>query len=303
MNIKNTVAGLTRVAGKNALQFKKNSPHIMFAAGVVGVVGTVVLASRATLRVEAILDEHEDVCDKIDNTLLERPEIYSPADARNDRLKNMTSTAIKMTKLYGPAVLVGAASIGCLTGAHVTLSKRNAGLMAAYTVVDKALKEYRERVVADQGEDKDREYMYGTTEKEVYSEKKNGEPKVDRVKVAGGTSQYAKFFGPENPNWEPTPDHNLFFLKAGQTYLNHLLQTRGHVTLNDAYDQLGMPRTSAGMVVGWIYDRDLKGEGDNYISFGIWDDENMDRFHDFMVGRESQILVEFNVDGPIHGKI
>lgn len=302
MNIKNIAHSSTRVLGRNALKFKKNSPHVMFGVGVVGVIGTVVLASRATLRVNDILDEHEENEVKIQRASNEFDD-YTEDDAKKDYLKNHVGTALAFAKLYGPAVLVGTTSIACLTGAHVTMHRRNTALMAAYAAVDTAFKAYRERVVNEAGLDKDREYMYGSEEKEVYSETKKGEPKVDRVKVAGGPSQYSVFFSPSNENWEPTPEHNAFFLKAGETYLNHVLQTRGHVTLNDVYDHLGFPRTKAGFVVGWVYDRDLNNTGDNHISFGIWDESRIDRFHEFMSGREDHLLLDFNVDGVIYDQI
>ena len=46
-SIKNVV---TSKVGRQLLVAQKHSPAVLFAAGVVGVVGTVVLASRATLK-------------------------------------------------------------------------------------------------------------------------------------------------------------------------------------------------------------------------------------------------------------
>ena len=52
-----------------------------------------------------------------------------------------------------------------------------------------------------------------------------------------------------------------------------------------------MDRTKAGLVMGWVLD----GKGDNFVDFGIWDDQNMERVHNFMTGAEGQLLIDFNV--------
>ena len=67
-------------------------------------------------------------------------------------------------------------------------------------------------------------------------------------------------FDSENPNWHPTLEYNILFLRAQQNYLNDLYQKRGHLFLNEVYDHLHLPRTGAGAVLGWVY-----GEGENIL--------------------------------------
>ena len=67
--------------------------------------------------------------------------------------------------------------------------------------------------------------------------------------------------------------------------------------LNEAYDQLGIPRTKAGAVVGWVYN-EKDPVGDNYIDFGIYDPKD-EKARDFVNGYERVILLDFNVDGYI----
>ena len=297
-SMKNAV---TSKAGINLLKIRKQSPHIMFGVGVVGVVATVVLASKATLDLDEVMDDHDNQIGNFADAVgkpMRYGGYYTEEDRKSDVRKQYVFTAGNIVKLYGPAFVVGVASIGCLTGAHLTMNRRNAGLMAAYATVDTAFKQYRERVIADQGEDKDKEYAYGVDEKEVYSEKKNGEPVVKRVKTAGGASQYARFFQRPNYNFESDPHHNLFFLKAQQTYANQKLDAQGYLMLSDVYDALGFERTPDSCVVGWV--KNNPNGGDGYVSFGCWDDENMEKFYDFVTGREDKILVDFNVDGIVY---
>jgi hypothetical protein len=88
---------------------------------------------------------------------------------------------------------------------------------------------------------------------------------------------------------------NRLFVTCQQNYLNHVLQVRGHVFLNEAYDALGLERSTAGAVVGWV----MGDNGDNYIDFGIFEAQNAR----FVNGSERSILLDFNVDGVIYDKI
>lgn len=300
MDLKSISNVVTSKFGRQVLQIQKHSPTIMFATGVVGVVATVVLASKATLKLDEALDEIQIKAS--DAKGLRESKIstkYGDLEYKRDMSILYARSAGKICKLYAPSIAVGAVSIGLLTGAHVTLNRRNAGLVAAYAAIDKAFKEYRGRVVEEFGEDKDRELRFGSEEREIYSETKKGEPKVTREKRVVGHSDYARFFDSSNVNFQPTRAVNLLFLQGHQNYLNDKLRARGHVFLNEAYDALGMERTTAGAVVGWVW----QGEGDNVIDFGIWDDSEMLRMHDFMSGQEDAILIDFNVDGVIYDKI
>lgn len=109
-------------------------------------------------------------------------------------------------------------------------------------------------------------------------------------------SPYARFFDDSSPMWTRDSESNLRFLKHNQNYANDLLKSRGHLFLNDVYQLLGIPKTRAGQVVGWIYDPE-NGEGDNHVDFGIYHDDQHSR--DFVNGYEKSILLDFNVDGEI----
>ena len=91
---------------------------------------------------------------------------------------------------------------------------------------------------------------------------------------------------------------NLVFLKQQQNWANELLKTRGHLFLNEVYDMLGIERSKAGQVVGWVYD-ETNPDCDNYVDFGIYDIYN-ERKRAFVNGWERSILLDFNVDGDIY---
>jgi Family of unknown function (DUF6353) len=251
-----------------------------------------VLACRATLKVHEILHEAEH-----DLTMAKSMdhEEYSEKDRSRDVAIIYARSAGKFLRIYGPSILLGAASIGALTQSHNILQQRNLALTAAYAAIEQAFNEYRGRVIDKYGEDQDREFRYSAEEVEVIDE----DGKMTReIRVGSDApSMYARFFDETSTQWKKYPEYNKIFLLCQQNYVNDMLKSRGHIFLNEVYDALGMERSRAGQVVGWIISHD----GDNYIDFGVFDDTETAR--NFVNGRENSILIDFNVDGVIYDKI
>ena len=297
MNIKSLANLVTSKAGRQVLIAQKHSPAILFGAGVVGIVTTVVLASRATLRLEDVLDDADDDLEKIQVTHGTHVN-YTDMDKRADTIKVYIRTGARIVVLYGPAVIVGLASIAALTGSHVVLTRRNVSLTAAYAGLDKAYRAYREKVIQEYGPDADTKLRYDVEEYTIVEETDKGPvtKKAKRVKGAHG-SPYAMCFGQTNRNWNPEHMYNQFFLECQQSYANDLLRARGHVFLNEVYTSLGFDHTPAGAVTGWLMD-----SPDKYISFGIFEGD-VDAGLQFVRGEENAIWLDFNVDGVIYDKI
>lgn len=298
---------ITRKLGKTKLSIKKASPEILIVAGTVGVVVSAVMACKATLKVESVVDDTKEKVQKI-NEAVERGETeagltYSSEDKQHDLTILYAQTAVSLAKLYGPAVLMGAASIGCIIGSHNILRKRNVALAAAYATVDKAYKEYRGRVIEKFGEEVDRQLRFDTskqtvteTVKDENGEEKTVEKEVDVVDDVI-TSPYSKFFDESSRCWEKDANYNLMFLRRMQSMFNDKLKANGYVFLNDVYDALDIERTPEGQTVGWVYDPENP-ELKNYIDFGIYDVHRKSS-RDFVNGLERVILLNFNVDGNI----
>ena len=305
MKINNLVNSATRTFNRAGLKLKKHSPEIMVTAGVIGVVASSVMACKATTKASSIVDEMKEEMDKIHKAAdMVDEEIYSEEDLKKDTSIVYIQTGVKFAKLYGPSIALGALSITSILVGHNILRKRNLALAAAYTAIDTSFKAYRGRVVERFGKELDKELRYNIKAKEVEEtvvDEKTGKEKVVKktIDVADPNeySDYARFFDDGCNGWSKDPEFNLMFLKQQQSYANDLLKSRGHLFLNEVYDLLGIQRTKAGNVVGWIYD-EKNPVGDNFVDFGIYD-INRPINRDFVNGYERTILLDFNVDGDI----
>ena len=217
-----------------------------------------------------------------------------------------TDEIYKLFKLYAPAIALGALSITSIVAGHHILHKRNLALAAAYTVVDRGFKQYRKNVVDRFGEELDKELRYNIKSKdvEVITKDKKGVEKVEKqteyeIDQHGleDYSPYARFFDATSACFEKNAELNLMFLRRQQDFANEKLKRNGHLFLNEVYDLLGIPRSIPGQEVGWVYNS-KDPLADNRVDFGIYD-ITKEGCRRFVNGLEYNILLDFNVDGPI----
>lgn len=306
MKVKEIINSVSYNAHRIGFKIKKASPEIMVVAGVVGVVTSTVMACKATTKVNDILEETRKQVDDVHNVLdsdVITEEEYNNDDAKKDLAIIYTQTGVKLIKLYAPSVIVGALSITGILASHKILKKRNVALTAAYATIDRSFKEYRGRVVERFGKELDRELRYNIKAQEIEEKTvdKDGNETVEKKTISvvdpNMYSDYARIFDNGSMGWTKDPEYNLMFLKLQQNQANDRLRAQGYLFLNDVYDMLGIPRTKAGQIVGWIYDEDNP-VGDNFVDFGIYDIYN-EKACDFVNGRERSIVLDFNVDGNI----
>jgi len=296
---------VSRHVHKVGFAVRKASPEIALVAGCVGVGVSIVMACKATLKLNDILEEADNTIETIHKTSEDpkHEEDYTEEDAKKDITITYVQTGVKLAKLYGPSIAMAAASMASIILSHKIMRKRYAGLAAAYATVDRAFKEYRGRVKERFGEDVEKELRYNIKAKEFekVTTDENGETTVEKevVNVTGleGISNYAKFFDEGSIEWQKDPEDNLTFLKLQEQYANDLLLSHGYLFLNDVYDMLGLPKTKAGQIVGWVYDKENP-VGDNYVSFDIYN-THREANRNFVNGYEPVILLDFNVDGNI----
>ena len=268
----NLTKSATRAFHNVGFQLKKHSPEILVVTGVVGGVASAVMACKATTKVNFVLEETKAQVDVIHagaetgevKGYLDNGEVgmvpYTAEDSQKDLAIVYAQTGLKLAKLYAPSVILGAMSITSILVGHNVLRKRNLALAAAYTAVDTGFKQYRGRVIERFSEKLDKELLYNIkaeeVEETVIDEKGKEKTVKNTVEVAdplAAMTPYTFCFDETANGWVRDAERNKFFLLRQQDYANELLKSRGHLFLNEVLDMVGIQRTEAGQIVGWVY--------------------------------------------------
>ena len=314
-----SIANLVRASkgvkhiSKAKILCKKHAPEILLVTGTIVVVASAVHACKQTLKAHDILEKANSDLDDVKKAIeVSNPEDYTPKDARNDRVKVYGRTFIDLAKCYGPSVIGGLIGFAMIFGGHKILRGRNLALTAAYSGLLAQYKEYRKKVVEKLGEDEEMKLRTGLEKADIsVIDDEGNEVEVKSANVihddGSGHSIYAKIFDESNSNWSRNPVANLTFLRAQQNFANEKLRAEGYLFLNDVYQSLGMPRTSEGQIVGWVWDpnKEIEGHvGDDYVDFGIYNELYKDAAkRDFINAAEPCVWLDFNVDGVVYDLI
>ena len=223
-------------AGKATLSLKRNAPTILMGAGVVGVVGSAVLACVATRKLDSILEEKNKKIDNIhrkqEDEELRQSGKFTEKDAKKELTIVYMETGKDLAKLYAPSVIWGIGSLTALIGSHILLNERIVTLATSYTAILSSFNHYRENVKERFGEKVDFQLKHNikTSEIEVTNvdEKGNTTTTKETIEYVDPKdykySGYARIFDESNPNWTRDPDYNkLFFLPYLQIFPHYIV--------------------------------------------------------------------------------
>ena len=171
----------------------EHSPALLVIGGVVGFAACAVLASKATLKMNDILDEAKETEEKIKTFEPEEDENgdiqeYSEEDRAKDLKLHTMKTRLAIVKNYALPVGIGVASATAILVGFKVLNGRYLTSVAAYGVLEKAYEGYRRRTIEKGGLDLDRYARTGiwketeTVEKVVGQDKK-GNDIVEQVEI------------------------------------------------------------------------------------------------------------------------
>ena len=206
------------------LSMAKHSPEILTGIGIAGMVGTTVLAIKATPKAIRLLEnaEHEKG-EKL--TVLEKVKVAGPA--------------------YIPTTVTGVTSIACLIGASSVNARRNAALATAYKLSETAFVEYKDKVIETFGEKKEEVI------KDKIAKDKIGKDPVSNKEVIitnkGTTLCYDGLFGRYFKS-------DMESIKRAENALNRMIVSYDYASLNDFYRELGLGPIDIGHDLGWKID-------------------------------------------------
>lgn len=283
---------IARKVSERGLLASEKAPKVLFVGGVVGMVGSTVLACRATLKLSDTLEKAQYDLEVARG--IEDADYEAAGESRKKDIAIIYARNVgKVAGLYAPSVVVGGLSIFALTKSHNLLQDRNLALTAAYTAVDAAYGRYRERVVERYGAEVDEDLAYDREPVDIVDEE-TGEVTTEDIITDAPGARYFRWYDEESSKqWGPDHRVNLFYLRQVQNWANDKLKARGHLFLNEVYTELGMKHTKAGSIVGWRWDT-----GEEFVDFGVLEGRSQE-FRNGRNGRDGAIALDFNVQGLI----
>lgn len=226
------------VIGKSAKQLgrsiDRNSPSILTAIAVAGVVSTVIMAVKATPKAMLAINEAE---------------IFK---GEHDNLDFSPLTPMEMAeacwKLYLPTTIMGVTTIACIVGANHISLRRNAALVSLLSLAETAAKEYQAKVVEQIGEKKE-EKIRG----EIAQDHLDKNPQNEKTIILTGKGNYLCFDDFSKRYFRS----DIEDLRRSANLFNQRLLKDGWLGINDFYDLIGLEPIELGDEFGWIAERSL----------------------------------------------
>lgn len=204
--------------------------EILLGCTIVGVISTGIAAWRNAPKAKVIIDEHKKVMAEI------------PEDDKDARKQETIDTAKELAPLVLPPILFGGLTIATAVGGHTASTKQIAALSAAYNISEKALSDYAEKA------------------KEMFGDKKTQEIK-DAVNIDRANANPQPGNTVLNTGNGTTPCLDLasgrYFYSSAESIkkacntVNHRMMDEYYVSLNELYDELGLPSISLGDDIGF----------------------------------------------------
>lgn len=217
---------------------KSNSPEILTALGVSGVVTTSYLTAKATF---------------------EAAEVLRGTDVPADRKERIKTQVKHVWRLYVPAAASGVVTIGCVIGASRANGRRTTAAVTAYSLTERAFSEYREKVVEQIGKGKEQKIRNEIAQDRITKKP----PGSKEVIIAGSghvlccelfTHRYFK--------------SDMEALRKAQNDINAKIVNDIYVALDEFYDLIGIPHTSVSDKIGWNSDKLMELQFSTVLSEG-----------------------------------
>ena len=329
---------------------KAHAPGILIGVGCVCIIGGVAMTIAKSKKAVDTLKEHEETINLIDVALLSKdgasmediqekhPEMTTSqianavagteqfeknigADVHYAKAAYTGVTIATLFKIYAPAFALICLGIVCFLASNKILKNRQIAASAALALTTKAYDDYRNRVAAEVGKEKEKEIYEGMTHEtvayECHADDGNVSIKTRDVTCCDlehGGSQYSVIFDESCGDWTPSALQNLEFVRGVQNDARRKFAAFGELYLQSAYEGFGMyydniaakqpdyhgidPRKDwQSRHVGWRQN----GNGDNCVIFYV----NGTPVDDILSNRgaaaqmDPTFRIDFNVDGEI----
>lgn len=222
--------------GKFGQVVLSHTPAILTAIGVGGVVGTAISSVKAHKEAEKLVTTYKEVKSE-------------ELDIDPDEVDLAWEEYLKLVwPVYLPPVIIGTVSVLSIISSHSIHVRRNAALMSAYVVSEKALAEYQEKTKEFVGETDYEKIRNEIAQKEIDS----NPPSNNQVIIAGGdTLCYETYTGRYFKS-------DVEAIRKAQNDINAEINEGLYSSMNDFFSLIGLPVVKIGDSVGWNVDKKLE---------------------------------------------
>ena len=223
-----------KLARSVSMSLSKHAPGILTGVGIGGLLATTVLAVKATPKALQLIEE-------------EKKRQSQEQDIRIEALKPVEVVKVAW-KPYVPAVVTAVFSTACLIGASSVNARRNAALATAYKLAETALYDYKEKVIEEIGESKEKKIRDAVAKDKI---ERNPTSKTEiLVTEKGNTLCYDTISGRYFKS-------DLEKIRKAVNDLNRRMVYENYISLTELYSELGLSPTSISDQLGWNLDSGL----------------------------------------------
>jgi hypothetical protein len=224
------ILGLTQKMHHVKFLLNANSPAILTGVGVAGTVTTAYLTGRASFKASRIIENEELI-------------VNNSVEIESDRVYLTKKNKVKLVwKLYIPAVGVGSTTIASIILANKISSKRLAALGVAAGISERALQEYKEKVLEKIGDRQERNIR-----DEIAQDRITKNPVNTREVILAGTGEVLCYDMGTGRYFQSTVEE----IKRAENKINHQLIHFMSASLSEFFDEIGLPPTTYSDSVGW----------------------------------------------------
>lgn len=218
---------------------KENAPEILTALGMAGVGVTAYQATKAAIASVDVVEVEKAVYRETGGTS------FGPVP--DDQMEVLTTLqTVKLCwPLYVPTIITGAGTMACIFFAYKGNTKRTVAAVTAYSLSERAFAEYREQVVQQMGENRDRKVLDA-----VAQEKVNANPPPSSGIVILGKDE-SLFCELHTMRYFKS---NIDDIRKAVNDVNHWINMNRHVRLDDFYQLIGLQSTDTSDKLGWEED-------------------------------------------------
>jgi hypothetical protein len=207
-----------------------NTTTMLTGMGVTGVVTTAYFAGRASFKAAQLIEREEQ------RRISEAAEPLSIEDLT-------TAERFKMVwPLYVPAVSVGATTITAIVMSNHAASKKIAALTVASGISERALSEYKAKVLEKIGENKEM-----AIRDEIAQDRVSKNPPTNTQIVMAGDSDVLCFDMMTGRYFMSTMET----IRQAENKINYELVNHMYASLSSFYDEIGLAPTPYSDTVGW----------------------------------------------------